>query len=80
MFYDAETLKTTEGVGMTRGGMILFALLCGGDYDTKVGPEQTSSIVIHSTIQRVSRGSAQSLLIHSPAADLETTSSRHVTL
>ena len=45
MYYDAEVLRTTEGVGMTRGGMILFALLCGGDYDTKVGPNSRLSIL-----------------------------------
>ncbi|TCD69961.1 hypothetical protein EIP91_005550 [Steccherinum ochraceum] len=33
MVYDARTLREHPNIGLTRGGIILFALLSGGDYD-----------------------------------------------
>lgn len=33
MVFDAETIKKHPDIGLTRGGMVLFALLTGGDYD-----------------------------------------------
>ncbi|KAH8102504.1 hypothetical protein BXZ70DRAFT_928765 [Cristinia sonorae] len=32
--YDAEAIRNHSEIGLTRGGLILFALLSGGDYDT----------------------------------------------
>lgn len=32
--YDADRIKATQG--LTRGGLLLIALLVGGDYDRKV--------------------------------------------
>ena len=34
--FRAEVIKNPQGVGLTKEGMILFALLCGGDYDSTV--------------------------------------------
>lgn len=33
MVYTAENIKTHPNVKLTRGGMVLIALLAGGDYD-----------------------------------------------
>ena len=33
MVFDAETIKKHPDIGLSRGGMVLFALLTGGDYD-----------------------------------------------
>jgi len=33
MVYDASEFITNPGIKLTRGGMVLFALLAGGDYD-----------------------------------------------
>ena len=33
MVYKAREIRTHRSVGMTVGGMVLFALLTGGDYD-----------------------------------------------
>lgn len=34
MVYNAEDVANHPQIGLTRGGLILFALLSGGDYDT----------------------------------------------
>jgi holliday junction resolvase YEN1 len=31
--FEADAIESHRNVGLTRGGMILFALLSGGDYD-----------------------------------------------
>jgi Holliday junction resolvase YEN1 len=33
MIYTADTVESDPEVGLTRGGLILFALLSGGDYN-----------------------------------------------
>jgi len=32
--YSADAIENTDGVGLTRGGLLLFALLSGGDYSS----------------------------------------------
>ncbi|THH33505.1 hypothetical protein EUX98_g629 [Antrodiella citrinella] len=34
MIFTADDIRNHPDIGLTRNGMILFALLCGGDYDT----------------------------------------------
>lgn len=34
MIYTADTIRNHPDIRLTRGGLILFALLSGGDYDT----------------------------------------------
>jgi hypothetical protein len=31
--YDASTVRDLTSVSLSEGGLLLFALLCGGDYD-----------------------------------------------
>ncbi|KAF8067520.1 PIN domain-like protein [Lyophyllum atratum] len=33
LLYDANSIEHSEGVKLTRGGLLLFALMAGGDYD-----------------------------------------------
>ena len=34
--YDAQQIKESSSVGLSEGGLLLFALLCGGDYDVRL--------------------------------------------
>ncbi|KAI0700899.1 hypothetical protein BC835DRAFT_1325469 [Cytidiella melzeri] len=45
--FEADAIESHRKVGLTRGGMILFALLCGGDYDNKKGVRGISPKVAH---------------------------------
>ncbi|EDR16161.1 uncharacterized protein LACBIDRAFT_321397 [Laccaria bicolor S238N-H82] len=44
--YTSEGIRTTAGVHVTQGGMLLIAILCGGDYD-KVGLVGCGKVVAH---------------------------------
>ena len=33
MLYSADKVRNHPDIGMSRGGLVLFALLAGGDYD-----------------------------------------------
>jgi len=34
--YDAQRIESLSSVALTEGGLLLFALLCGGDYDVRL--------------------------------------------
>jgi Holliday junction resolvase YEN1 len=49
--YTADAISTTAGVPFTRGGILLIALLSGGDYDTVRQPQHLPSILIVTAYQ-----------------------------
>ncbi|KAI0093320.1 hypothetical protein BDY19DRAFT_989970 [Irpex rosettiformis] len=41
--FEADAIESRNNIALTRGGMILFALLCGGDYDNNKGIRNLSA-------------------------------------
>ncbi|EDR03823.1 uncharacterized protein LACBIDRAFT_306505 [Laccaria bicolor S238N-H82] len=48
--YSAQSIKSTAGINLTQGGLLLIAIICGGDYD-KAGLLGCGKVVAHGLAQ-----------------------------